>query len=163
MEKKFILDPCCGGRHFWFNKRHPNVIYTDIRLVEKGVSKHRPNFEVKPDKIMDFKKIEYPNSSFKLIVFDPPHLIKASEKAEMRLKYGVLGLQWKDDLKLGFLECWRVLEDYGILIFKWNEAQIKLKEILELFPVIPLFGHTTGSKSTTHWLCFMKIPKEELI
>ena len=24
---KKILDACCGGRMFWFDKKHPNVLY----------------------------------------------------------------------------------------------------------------------------------------
>ena len=34
-EDKFILDVCCGGKAFWFNKNHPNTIYQDIRTEEK--------------------------------------------------------------------------------------------------------------------------------
>ncbi|GAG16600.1 unnamed protein product, partial [marine sediment metagenome] len=26
MDKK-ILDVCCGGRTFWFNKKHPDTVY----------------------------------------------------------------------------------------------------------------------------------------
>ena len=74
-------------------------------------------------------------------------------------KYGSLSKEtWKEDLKRGFSECWRVLQDYGVLIFKRNEAEKKLAEILPLFTATPLFGHTTGSRSQTKWLCFMKIP-----
>ena len=36
MKDKFILDACCGGRMFWENKKHPNTIYIDNRLKEKG-------------------------------------------------------------------------------------------------------------------------------
>lgn len=64
---------------------------------------------------------------------------------------------WARDLKSEFEECWRILKSHGILIFKWSESDKKLKEILDIFPVQPLFGHTTGSRSQTHWLCFMKI------
>jgi len=31
MSKKFILDACCGGKMFWFNKEHPNVMFADNR------------------------------------------------------------------------------------------------------------------------------------
>ena len=46
---KFILDPTCASRSIWFNKNHPNAIYTDIRKEEKGFIKDRPNFEITPD------------------------------------------------------------------------------------------------------------------
>lgn len=31
---KIILDACCGSRMFWFNKKHPNAIFADIRDEE---------------------------------------------------------------------------------------------------------------------------------
>lgn len=156
---KFILDACCGNRMFWFIKNQPNTLYVDIRKEEKGLSELRPNFDVQPDEIMDFRALKLTSKTFKLVVFDPPHLF-LSPTSEMRRKYGTLDKRsWKEDLTKGFNECWRVLEDYGILIFKWNESQIKIKEVLELFPIIPLFGHPSGSKSKTHWVCFMKFPE----
>ena len=157
---KFILDVCCGGRMFWFNKKHPATLYIDIRDEDKGICPERPNFEVKPDKIMDFRALEFPNKSFKLVVFDPPQLI-CSPTSIMGKKFGILNKKsWKRDLKKGFEECWRVLDDYGLLIFKWSESNIPTKQVLQLFSQEPLFGHPTGSKSKTKWLCFMKIPKK---
>ena len=64
---------------------------------------------------------------------------------------------WKTDLKAMFDECWRVLDDCGVLIFKWNEASIKKKEVLEVLGKEPLFGHPVKSKIPTHWFCFMKL------
>lgn len=26
LNNKFILDACCGGKMFWFNKNHPNTM-----------------------------------------------------------------------------------------------------------------------------------------
>jgi ubiquinone/menaquinone biosynthesis C-methylase UbiE len=63
---------------------------------------------------------------------------------------------WRDDIRLGFSECFRVLKKNGILIFKWNECDILLKDILELTPEKPLFGHPSGKAQKTHWVCFMK-------
>ncbi len=160
MSNKFILDACCGGKMLWFNKKHPNAIYIDIRREKKGLCKERPNFEVQPDKIMDFRALEFQDKSFKLVVWDPPCLKTLSKTSIMAKKYGVLNAQtYPYDLGKGFQECWRVLEDYGVLIFKWNEQEISQKEILSLFKEQPLFGHTTGSKSKTNWFCFMKIPR----
>jgi len=59
--------------------------------------------------------------------------------------------------------CWRVLDDHGVLIFKWSEAEISVKTVLDLFTIEPLFGHTTGRGGKTKWMCFMKIPGEDLI
>lgn len=157
---KFILDACCGGRQFWFNKHHPNTVYMDNRVEEKGYQADRPNKEIKPDIVADFKNLPYENNSFKLVVMDPPHIIAKGPLFRMTKEYGWLNKEtWKEDIKNGFEECWRVLEDYGILIFKWNEASIKKKEVLKVIGKEPLFGHPNGSKIPTHWLCFMKIPQ----
>lgn len=119
----------------------------------------RPNFHIKPDMVMDFRDLSFPDSSFKLVVWDPPHLKTLTATSRLARKYGTLNAEtWRYDLSKGFQECWRVLEDYGTLIFKWNESEITLKTVLSLFKKKPLFGHTTGSKSKTKWLCFMKIP-----
>lgn len=159
MEDKFILDACCGGRCFWFNKKHPNTLYIDKRKVEKGSFEQRKNFEVNPDKVMDFTNLEFPDNSFKLVVWDPPHIIRFGNKSWMSQRYGMLGKDWEIMLKKGFEECWRVLEDHGVLIFKWSEAEISVKRVLGLFKEDPLFGHTTGRAGNTKWICFMKIPK----
>ncbi len=57
---------------------------------------------------------------------------------------------------MGFSECFRVLDDYGVLVFKWAETQLKLKTVLSLTTEKPLFGHKRGH---TFWICFMKTPK----
>ena len=160
MKDKFILDAACGGRMFWFNKHHPNCIYIDYRVAEKGHCKYMKGHEVNPDVVMDFRALDFEDNSFKLVVWDPPHMKTLGETSAMRKKYGCLNaITWQGDLKTGFNECWRVLEDFGVLIFKWNEAEIPMKQVLNLFPVEPLFGHREASDSKTKWFCFMKIPK----
>jgi len=160
-EQKFILDACCGGRYFWFNKKHPNTIYIDIRKEGKGCNPRRPNFCVEPDIIMDFRDLKFPDKRFKLVVWDPPHLKTLGKTSIMRKTYGCLNPEtWQDDLKRGFNECWRVLDDYGTLVFKWHESEIKLKEVLKLFHTQPLFGNPTNSGETTKWMCFIKIPAQ---
>lgn len=63
---------------------------------------------------------------------------------------------WRDDLAKGFAECFRVLATDGVLIFKWNETQVKVSEILALTDQQPLFGHNSGKRVNTHWMTFMK-------
>ena len=46
---KLILDACCGGRMFWFDKHHPDTMYVDIRKRDKGLCPERPEFCIKPD------------------------------------------------------------------------------------------------------------------
>lgn len=159
---KFILDACCGAKYMWFNKNHPNTIYIDIRRTEKGFNQRRKNECVNPDIIMDFRDLKFKDNSFKLIVWDIPHLKSLGETSILRKQYGCLNAEtWQSDLKNGFKELWRCLDNYGILIFKFNDLEIKFKDVLNLFPIEPLFGNTASKnkKSTTKWFCFMKIPK----
>jgi len=158
--KKYILDACCGGRWFWFNKSHPNALYIDSRVCEKGHDKYRQNHSVEPDIVMDFRDLKFANESFKLVVFDPPHMRTLGQNSKFARYYGRLFNTWETDLAQGFSECWRVLENHGVLIFKWNESEIKLTDILNLFPQKPLFGHPTNSKNNTHWVCWMKIEEK---
>lgn len=161
MENKFILDACCGGRQFWTDKQHPNAIYIDIRREDQPL-KIRPNFTVQPDKIMDFRDMDFSDKSFKLVIWDPPHLKTLGINSIMRKKYGGLNPEtWPSDLKRGFSECWRVLDDYGTMVLKWCAEEIPLKKVLALFPEQPLIVHISGNKNKTCWCCFLKIPKEE--
>ena len=73
----------------------------------------------------------------------------------MAAKYGKLTGDWREDLRKGFAECFRVLDSDGVLVFKWNETQVKIREVLELTDVQPLFGNTSGKKAGTHWYVFM--------
>jgi hypothetical protein len=45
------------------------------------------------------------------------------------------------------------MEPDGLLIFKWNEDQIKLSEVLRVFDKKPLLGDQRGK---TRWLVFIK-------
>jgi hypothetical protein len=155
---KKILDVCCGSRMFYFDKENPNVIFGDNRELKDALCDGR-TLEIKPDLNMDFRNIPFPDNSFKLVVFDPPHLKQLGKNSWMAKKYGVLSDTWQEDIKKGFSECFRVLEDYGILIFKWNEQQIKVSEILKLTEQKPLLGHKSGKLQKTHWICFIKLNK----
>ena len=155
MEAK-ILDPCCGSRMFWFDRQHQEAIYGDIRSEEHTLCDGR-SLSVSPDQEMDFRSLPFVDGAFKLVVFDPPHLRKAGPESWLRAKYGVLDADnWQADLRKGFAECFRVLATDGVLIFKWNETQIKVREILALTDQKPLFGHPSGKRMDTHWITFMK-------
>lgn len=43
-----------------------------------------------------------------------------------------------------------------MLIFKWNETQVKVSEVLALTAAQPIFGQVSGRGHKTHWLVFMK-------
>ena len=151
MDKK-ILDVCCGSRMFWFDKENKKTVFMDKRELEDTLCDGR-KLIIKPDIVGDFRNIPFEDKSFKLVVFDPPHLKQVGENSWLAKKYGKLDSTWEIDLKQGFNECMRVLEDYGVLIFKWNEEQIKLRQMLDLIDYKPLIGN---KRSKTHWLVFMK-------
>lgn len=147
-----ILDVACGSKMFYFQRDHPNVIFMDIREhYEELDSGHKIN--VAPDIVGDFRDIPFKDNEFDLVVFDPPHLIRAGDNSWMAKKYGKLEREtWPQDIKQGFDECMRVLKPTGTLIFKWNEEQIKLREILDVIGKEPLFGN---KRAKTHWLTFV--------
>lgn len=81
-KNKIILDACCGGRMFWFDKNNPLTVFQDIRK-EEFIACDGRKIAVNPDIIGDFRNMQYPDSSFKLVVFDPPHFTAR----EMAVKY----------------------------------------------------------------------------
>ena len=162
MTTPLILDACCGGRQFWFDKNNIDVLFCDSRVMEptivgKGI--HARVRKCLPDKVMDFRNMSIQDKTFRLVVFDPPHLF-VGDNSYTAKSYGSLNKNtWKSDLEKGFSECFRVLKDYGILIFKWCEYDVPLKEILQLTKEKPLFGHPSGKAQKTQWVCFMKKPQ----
>lgn len=169
---KPILDVACGGRMFYFDKNDPRVLFCDKRRVKTTLCDGR-EFEVSPDIQADFTNLPFADASFSVVVFDPPHLTRYTGKSKYKerhgglaeipaptgwqsIKYGALYDNWPDMITKGFSECFRVLAPNGVLIFKWNETDIPLKEILRLTPEKPVFGHRSGKRSKTHWVCFFK-------
>jgi len=157
--EKIILDACCGGRQFWFDKNNKSVLYADCRVMQPKIVGSGKDARIRkclPEKVMDFRNMDIGDNTFLLVVFDPPHLF-LGENSFLAQSYGRLDKKtWKEDIKKGFLECFRVLKENGILVFKWNECDIPLKEILKLTEYKPLFGHPYGKAQKTHWVCFMK-------
>lgn len=153
---KLILDACCGARMFWFDKHNPNVEFVDIREEHHVLCDGR-KLDIVPNVLADFRSLPFKDNSFKMVVFDPPHLTSLGKNSWMAKKYGVLDNDWRETIKKGFDECMRVLDTHGALIFKWNETDIKTSEILKVIDYTPLFGHPSGKRSNTHWITFMKL------
>ena len=154
--KKIILDACCGSRMFHFDKKNPNVLFADNRDFEETLCDGRL-LKVKPDVIHDFTDMPYPDKSFKCVIFDPPHLVRGGNKSFIIKKYGRLDDNWRTQIKKGFEECMRVLDNGGTLIFKWAETQITVKEILSVIGANPIIGHKSGRLNKTHWMLFVKM------
>ncbi len=164
MKDKKVLDACCGSRMFWFDNQDERTLFIDIRekcerIVDIGTNGTigRKPIVVNPDLVADFRKMPFENETFYPIVFDPPHFYKgAGANGKIAFQYGLLKETWKDDLRKGFAECFRVLKPNGTLIFKWCESEIPLKEVLALTDNKPLYGHRSGKKAMTHWVAFIK-------
>lgn len=160
---KKILDVTCGGRSIWFNKNHPLAVYTDRREGdwEKrfGSNNSLYHCNIHPDIIADFRDLPFPDNSFHLVVFDPPHAEGLSDLSWIKKKYGSLDSDWREMFRGGVDECMRVLVPYGTLIFKWAEVKYSTREVINAIGREPLFGHRSGKKMGTHWLAFMKIPE----
>lgn len=173
MKNCTILDACCGGKMFYFDKNDERVIFQDIRKIDTHLCDGR-EFRIAPDIQADFTDMPYPDNQFSMVVFDPPHLLrnvgkskfadmygslnpKAKPTGWQHIKYGALtNADWREMLSKGFAECFRVLKPGGFLIFKWNETDIKVSEILKLTQEKPILGHLSGKRSNTHWILFMK-------
>lgn len=143
-----------GNSNLWDDTNHQIVNIELEPKIAEVLQQRKPNQQVI---IADFRNMPHADNSFKMVVFDPPHLNKLGKSSWMAKKYGILSLNWKEDLRRGFKECFRVLEPNGTLIFKWNESQIKVNEILKLTDYKPMFGHISGKRSDTHWICFIKL------
>lgn len=147
----------------WFDRSNPDVVFGDQRTAtltvtdrSHGRADGTRTLRIEPDVTLDFRNLPYADGSFKLVAFDPPHLVRAGPRSWLAAKYGKLGGDWRDDLRRGFAECLRVLDADGVLVFKWNETQVPLGEVIKLAPIQPLFGHVSGRKGLTHWLVFIK-------
>ena len=151
-----VLDPCCGSKMFWYDKNNSNVVYGDMRKERHTLCDGR-KLVIEPDLMLDYCALPFDDGLFNLVIFDPPHLEKGGDNSWMVKKYGRLPEDWRTNIQKGFTECFRVLSNKGTLIFKWNETQITVREILELSDYLPLFGHRSGKASNTHWISFMKI------
>lgn len=162
-----ILDVACGSRMFYFDRSDTRVLFCDIRSGVFTVTDRSHGREdgtrsvsIKPDRVEDFRRLSFSDATFQVVVFDPPHLYRAGPNSWMRHKYGALGPKtWREDIRAGFSECFRVLRPFGVLIFKWAETQIPLRDVLSLTDERPIFGHPSGKRAGTHWVMFLKSPE----
>lgn len=161
---KPVLDATCGSRMIWFNKNNELAIFVDKRELDceaiwtSGDGKATRYCSIHPDIIADFTNLPFEDNTFYHVVFDPPHLIQGGDNAWMVKKYGKLNKDtWKQVLHDGFTECMRVLKPYGTLIFKWNETQIPVKDVIAAIGARSLYGNRSGKQGKTHWMAFIKV------
>lgn len=157
-EEQVVLDVCCGPKGMWFDKSDPRAMFVDRR--SETIKMHYPsgNYteKINPDVVADFTNLPFDDNTFSLVVMDPPHLQRSGPDGRMTKRYGHLKGEWREMLKMGFVECFRVLKPHGTFVFKWCEVQFPIKEILDLTPEKPLFGHQSGKRANTHWVAFIK-------
>ncbi len=156
-----VLDACCGSRMFWFDRADTRAVFADKRreshmLTDKSSAGGSRALHIDPDVLADFTNMPFESDSFSLVIFDPPHLVRAGKKSWLAKKYGKLEGDWRDELRRGFSECFRVLKTDGTLIFKWNENDVTVSQILALTPERPLIGNRCGKHAKSHWIVFMK-------
>lgn len=152
-----VLDACCGSRMFWFDRADKRALFVDKRRehCHADTREGRREIVVDPDQLADFRNLPFPDNTFTLVVFDPPHTF-AGPNGWTRKKYGTLEKTWREDISAGFRECFRVLCPLGTLVFKWCEHRVPVSTILTLTPERPLFGQRCGTTAKTHWIVFSK-------
>lgn len=154
-----VLDACCGSKMFWFDQNNPITTFQDKRTLDTNLCDGR-QLLVKPDVVADFTNMPWPDGVFKVVVLDPPHFDTGGDTGWQVLKYGRLPkgkVAWTEYLERMFSESFRVLDEDGILVFKWNETQIPVSKILSCCKYKPMLGHKRAGKSAdTHWILFMK-------
>ena len=165
---KPVLDATCGSRMIWFNKNNELAVFVDKRELDNeaiwtsGDGKVTRYCNIHPDIIADFTCLPFEDNTFYHVVFDPPHLIQGWDNAWMVKKYGKLNKDtWKRMLHDGFSECMRVLKPYGTLIFKWNETQIPVKDVITAIGAEPLYDNRSGKQGKTHWMAFIKVDEND--
>lgn len=151
-----ILDVCCGSKMFWYDKHEPHTTYMDIRkavytAMDRG---NERKIEIDPDIQSDWKHIPFADETFDLVVFDPPHLVRAGKTSWLAKKYGTIDLMgWPNEFHRAFQEIMRVMKPTGVIVFKWNEDQIPIKEVFKAFGKQPILG---DMRSKTKWSVFIK-------
>ena len=59
---------------FWFDKSDSRVLFGDVRDESWELCDGR-RFEVKPDMLMDYRDLPFPDETFRMVVLDPPQLV----------------------------------------------------------------------------------------
>ena len=164
-----ILDATCGTKSMWFQKNHPLVTYMDKRsgnfLYWNKTKAEKTVVKINPDVVSEWKDMPFDNNHFDMVLFDPPHIIQKGDSKnpiKMEVYYSYLPKDsWREILKDGIDELFRVLKPEGVFVFKWAETKVSIDEILKLFPYPPIFGNRTkdlnkAKNDTVHWLLFLK-------
>lgn len=160
-----VLDATCGGRMIWHEtmKNADGVVYSDCRTTAPGeINPNRENAVVAPDVLADARELPFPDATFDLICYDPPHRI--TEDGMQHLGgiipryYGALRAEtWRSDLRQSMNELFRVLAPGGTLTLKWADETRPFDAVLDAIDQTPLYGtNTKKGDSPTYWWTFHK-------
>ena len=171
-----ILDATAGNRTMWDKKEDPRILFID---VESDLS-------VKPDLIIDCTSTGFPNNSFNIIFFDPPHSYGRTKNTGVHQtpNYDIQKQRgWHTGAYYGFdkfstkralivfmhkaqKEFYRIIKPNGVLWFKWSEIHSTLDAVLPLFDKWELImkfevAYQRRVKgNTTWWVMMMPILKD---
>ena len=159
-----VLDACCGSRMFWFDRKDQRATFVDkrrerhaARCFEQGRFAGTCDC---PRPLADFTDLPFPDNTFALVVFDPPHFERNGATGWVGLKYGTLKGDWREELRQGFAECFRVLRPEGFdfqVVRRRNSGFADSGDDSSA----RCSGHRSGKQQKTHWVTFMK-PNAEL-
>ncbi len=148
----FVVAQKCFGMT---NMNHILLIWIFVRLFTRlWIVEMNEKIEIDPDIQSDWKHIPFADETFDLVVFDPPHLVRAGKTSWLAKKYGTIDLMgWPNEFHKAFQEIMRVMKPTGVMVFKWNEDQIPIKEVFKAFGKQPIVG---DMRSKTKWSVFIK-------
>lgn len=107
------MDVCCGSRMFWFDKQNQLALFCDKRQESHVLCDDR-SLHIHPDLQADFTNLPFPDASFHLVMFDPPHLVKAGNKSWLAKKMEFSELTGNKTSVLGLLNASEFL---GSMVF----------------------------------------------
>lgn len=85
------------------------TLFADIRDEEHTLCDGR-SLKVHPDIVSDFTDMPFLDESFKLVVFDPPHLLKVGQNSWLAKKYGKLPEDWPRVIKKELMNAFEYLK-----------------------------------------------------
>lgn len=148
-----VLDVSAGPRAAWVDRQDRCAVFVDLDPATL------------PDLVADSRSLPFPDGSFDLAVFDPPHT-GFSAGAGMARAYGRIRCDQIPELVRGTArELARVVRPGGVLSFKWNDHTWALGTAVAWLAAswVPMFGQftdarRTGQDSRTSWvLCRQRL------
>ena len=131
---KPVLDATAGNRHMWVNKKPDNVVFLDKEL----------NLRIPPHIFATWRYLPFRDDSFHCVIFDPPHVFsvtsqfnrdpKARPHGQNKIPGWYGAFKSRRDATIQIIHAQREFSRVASrMCFKWNEASMKLWNVLGLF------------------------------